>query len=135
MKSRIALAASGAAAVIFGVFFLIWKTPLPRVPQAQRCAEMLSRRDEGNIEIPENATKEDIRQILGDPQNVDQDARVWVWLLDWQNYERSGFPRDWCSMATLDHSDGLWIGFDEHGRIKTPLWSFSAADPVHDAWQ
>ena len=76
------------------------------------------------------ATKEDVRRLLGDPQNLDDDGEVWLWLFDWESYERSGLPRDWLTMSqnSAGH-DGLWIGFDTNGQIRTPLWSLSAATP------
>ena len=95
---------------------------------------MARRRDEGLISIPRDASKEEVRRILGDPQNIDQEGEVWLWLLDWEGYERSGLARDWQTMSRsiFASRDGLWIGFDEHGRIRTPLWSLSAADPPGD---
>ena len=91
---------------------------------------MCYRRDIGEIEYSQNATKDEIRRVLGDPQNTDKDGDVWIWLSDWDRYKRSGLPRDWRTMSQNSFGDdGLWIGFDEHGRIRTPLWSLSAADP------
>ena len=91
---------------------------------------MVRRRDTGSIQIPRNASKSEIRRVLGDPQNNDQDGDVWLWLFDWESYERSGMSRDWLAMSQNSGGrDGLWIGFDEHERVRTPLWSLSAATP------
>jgi hypothetical protein len=95
---------------------------------------MAERRDIGSIQIPLKATKDEVRRVLGDPQNTDVDGEVWLWLMDWETYERNRLPRDWLTMSERSGGhDGLWIGFDEHGRVRTPLWSLSAAmPPAHD---
>src|SRR5438128_2174887 len=111
-------------AVIASAFFLLRETPLPKIPQYQRCAVMAQRRDTGAIQIPRRATKEEVRRLLGEPQNIDKDGVVWLWLMDWSGYERGGLPRDWVTMSQNSGGhDGLWIGFDEQGRVRTPLWS------------
>ena len=119
---------------IASAFILLRQTPLPEVPQSKRCAVMVHRRDTGAIQLPLRATKDEVRRVLGDPQNIDDAGEVWLWLFDWDGYERSGLPRDWLTMSQNSGGhDGLWIGFDEHGRVRTPLWSLSAATPpAHD---
>jgi hypothetical protein len=118
------------AVAIAGAFVFLRETPLPEVPQSKRCAVMAHRRDTGAIQVTLRATKDEVRRALGDPQNTDDGGEVWLWLFDWDGYERRGLPRDWLTM--WQHSgghDGLWIGFDERGRVRTPLWSLSAATP------
>lgn len=119
---------------IASAFILLRQTPLPEIPQSKRCVVMAHRRDLGEIYIPLEATKDEVRRVLGDPQNTDIDGEVWLWLMDWTTFERSGLPRDWLTMSKhTGGNDGLWIGFDERGRVRTPLWSLSAATPpVHD---
>ena len=131
MKPKVILLSLITAALAGALALIVFReTPLPQVPQSQRCGEMCRRRDMGLIEIRRDASKSEIRQVLGDPQNTDQDGEVWLWLDDWENYERSGLPRDWLTMSRNSRGhDGLWIGFDSHGRVRTPLWSLSAADP------
>jgi hypothetical protein len=120
-----------AGIAVMAVATVILREPsLPKIPQSRRCMVMGERRDLGEIRIPPRATKDEVRRVLGDPQNTDVDGEVWLWLTDWESYERSGLSRDWLTMS--QHSgghDGLWIGFDEHGRVRTPLWSLSAATP------
>ncbi len=130
MKSRIILSLIATALVASIALLAVRETPLPNVPQSERCAEMLRRRDRGSIEISRHASKKEVRQVLGDPQNSDQDGEVWLWLFDWEHYQRSGSPYDWLTMShNSGGHDGLWIGFDTNGRVRTPLWSLSAATP------
>jgi len=119
-----------AVVVVIIALFAFRETPLPEIPQSKRCAEMCRRRDSGSIRIPPNASKSVVRKVLGDPQNTDQDGEVWIWLSDWEGYEKSGLSRDWRTMSQNSGGhDGLWIAFDAQGRVRTPLWSLSAADP------
>jgi hypothetical protein len=119
-----------AAAAFFWIAFTPKLAPLRDVPQSERCEEICQRRDTGSIRISNGATKNEIRKLLGDPQNIDQDGGVWLWLWDWTNHEKSGLPRDWRTMVeNSSGKDGLWIGFDAQGRACTPLWSLSAATP------
>ena len=128
MKPKRILIALVLVAVV--ALFAFHETPLPEIPQSKRCAEMCRRRDIGSIKLPRDASKSEIRQVLGDPQNTDQDGEVWLWLFDWESYERSGLPRDWLTMSQNSGGhDGLWIGFDARGKVRTPLWSLSAATP------
>jgi hypothetical protein len=130
MKPTIILSLIAAALVAAIALIVFRETPLPEISQSKRCAEMLRRRDMGSINIPRNASKSEVRQVLGAPQNTDQDGEVWLWLFDWESYDRSGLPRDWFTMSQNSGGhDGLWIGFDAHGRVRTPLWGLSAATP------
>jgi hypothetical protein len=70
------------AAVFAGAIVFLRETPLPKIPQARRCNVMARRRDLGEIRIPPNATKEEVRRVLGDPQNTDVHGEVWLWLMD-----------------------------------------------------
>lgn len=112
-----------------GVFLLTRPTPLPDIPQSERCAVMCNRRDSGSIRNLEGKTKEEIRIILGDPQNHDEEGEVWIWLFQWDDYKAKGLPTDWRTMASNAPGDGLWIAFDSQGRSSTFLYSLSAADP------
>jgi hypothetical protein len=130
MNSRIVIPAIALAVGVTASLIAFREAPLPQIPQSQRCSEMVRRRDAGSVEIPQNASKSEVRLILGDPQNTDQNSDVWLWLFDWESYQRSGMSRDWHTMSQNSGGhDGLWIGFDEHGRVRTPLWSLSAATP------
>src|SRR6266511_613670 len=130
MNPKIILPLITVAAVIAGALIIFRQTPLPQIPQSKRCSEMVRRRDIGSIKIPQNASKDEVRSILGDPQNTDQDGEVWLWLFDRKGYQRSGLSRDWLMMSQNSGGrDGLWIGFDEHEKVRTPLWSLSAATP------
>lgn len=130
MKSKIILVTIAAAGIATIALLAFRETPLPELPQSKRCAEMLRRRDLGSIRIHPSASRSEVRQALGDPQNTDQDGEVWIWLFDWESYERSGLSRDWLTMSQNSGGhDGLWIGFDAHGRVRTPLWGLSAATP------
>ena len=112
-----------------GVYLLTRPTPLAEVPQSERCAEMCDRRDAGLIRNLEGKTKQEIRRILGDPQNHDEDGEVWIWLFQWDDYRTRGLPTDWRTMAANSPGDGLWIGFDSNDRASTFLYSLSATDP------
>ncbi|MFM2170492.1 MAG: hypothetical protein RI957_721 [Verrucomicrobiota bacterium] len=112
-----------------GGYLLTRPIPLSEIPQSERCAEMCDRRDSGSIRNLEGKTKEEIRRILGDPQNHDQDGKVWIWLFQWDDYKAKGLSMDWRTMASNVHGDGLWIGFDQQDRASTFLYSLSAADP------
>ena len=90
---------------------------------------MCERRDHGLIRIPRGMTKTEVRKLLGNPQNTDKDSEVWMWVFDWTDYVAGGFPRDWRTMSENSSGDGLWIGFDENDKVRTPLWSLSAATP------
>jgi hypothetical protein len=110
MKPRITLSLIAAAMVAAIAWILMRETPLPEIPQSRRCAEMLRRRDLGSINFPDNPTKSEVRRVLGAPQNTDQNGEVWLWLSDWESYERSGLPRDWRTMSQNSGGhDGLWI--------------------------
>jgi hypothetical protein len=130
MKPKAILVAIAAVVVAIIALLAFRETPLPKMPQSKRCAEMARRRDIGSIGIPPNASKSEVRKALGDPQNTDQDGEIWIWLFDWEGYQKSGLSRDWRTMSQNSGGhDGLWIGFDVHGRVRTPLWSLSAAIP------
>jgi hypothetical protein len=130
MKRKLILPIFASVLVAAVVLIPFWETPLSQVPQSNRCGEMCRRRDMGSIKSLHHATRSDVRAVLGDPQNTDQDGEVWLWLNDWESYERSGLPRDWLTMSRNSGGhDGLWIGFDSEGRVRTPLWSLSTADP------
>ena len=120
----------GVPVAVVATLLTIPETPLPKIPQSTRCAVMADRRDTGSLRIPLNATKNEVRKLLGDPQNTDEESDVWIWLSDWSGYVDGGRPRDWKTMSeNSGGKDGLWIGFDEEGRVRTPLWSLSAATP------
>jgi hypothetical protein len=120
----------GAPVLVVVTLLLIPQKPLADIPQENRCAVMCDRRDSGSISNLEGKTKQEIRKILGDPQNIDAESNVWIWLFDWSGYIDRGLSRDWKTMSeNSGGSDGLWIGFDEKGRVRTPLWSLSAATP------
>ncbi|MEK7951852.1 hypothetical protein WKV53_15155 [Luteolibacter sp. Y139] len=103
--------------------------PLPEIPQSERFSAMINRRDTGAMPSLKGKTKNEIRGILGDPQNEDVEREVWIWLNDWEGYKTRGLARDWKTMATHSHADGLWIGFGSDGRASTFLYSLSAAQP------
>src|SRR5687768_3522207 len=112
MKPKIILPLIAAALIVAIAVIIFQQTPLPEIPQSKRCSEISRRRDAGSIKIHPNASKAEVRQVLGDPQNTDQDGEVWLWLFNWEAYERSGLPRDWLTMSQNSGGlDGLWIGF------------------------
>jgi hypothetical protein len=114
MKSKVIIGAIwGLIAIATASPVLLHETPLPSVPQSKRCAVMAHRRDVGAIPISLGATKDQIRRVLGDPQNSDVSGEVWLWLFDWDSYERQRLAHDW---LTMSRNAG-------HGRARTPLWS------------
>ena len=136
MKPKILIPLVAATLVAAIALIAFREAPLPEILQSRTCAEMGRRRDVGSIKIPRNASKSEVRRVLGDPQNTDQDGEVWLWLFDWEGYERSSLPRDWLTMSQNSGGhDGLWIGFDTNGRVRTPLWSLSAATPPASDYQ
>lgn len=112
-----------------GGYLLTRPTPLSEIPQSERCVEMCDRRDTGLIPKLLGRSKEEIREILGDPQNGDEEDEVWLWLMDWEEYQQRGLPTDWRTMATHTVGDGLWLGFDSNDRVSTFLYSLSSVDP------
>ena len=120
----------GIPVVVIVALLMIPQKPLADIPQVDRCTVMCDRRDTGSLRIPRNASKSDVRKLLGDPQNIDDESDVWIWLSAWSDYVDEGLSRDWKTMSENSGGmDGLWIGFDEQDRVRTPLWSLSAATP------
>ena len=119
--------------VIFGLgfFFLFRQTPLADIPQSKRCKVMCDRRDLGSLENLKGKTRDEIRGILGDPQNSDVEGEVWLWLFQWDAYKARGLPRDWRTMAANSPASGLWIRFELDRCIFGFPYSFAAADPLH----
>ncbi|MFC7339726.1 hypothetical protein ACFQY0_21255, partial [Haloferula chungangensis] len=129
MKNPIVISILVVGLLVGGGYLLTRPTPLAEIPQSERCAEMCDRRDSGSIRNLEGKTKQEIRRILGDPQNHDDEGEVWIWLFQWDDYKARGLPTDWRTMASNSPGDGLWIGFDSSDRASTFLYSLSAADP------
>lgn len=107
MKTLITIIAFVTVLVSGIVMFALRQDPLSDIPQSQRCTAMADRRDIGEICNLKGKTKAEIRNILGDPQNDDEHARVWIWVLDWDGYKSGGLSRDWKTMAANSPRDGL----------------------------
>jgi hypothetical protein len=91
---------------------------------------MCHRRDIGKIKGLKGKSREEVRSLLGDPQNTDADSDVWVWLLQWDDYRDRGLSRDWKTMATNSPGDGLWIRFHLDLCVVNFPYSFSAESPL-----
>lgn len=133
MKNPLVIVLLVVGLIACGGYMLTRSIPLSEIPQSERCAKMVDLRDSGMIPRLEGMSKEEIRRILGDPQNHDDDGAVWIWLFDWEGYRSRGLPIDWETMASKSSGDGLWIGFDSHDRVSTFLYSLSAVDP-NEPW-
>ena len=114
----------------FGYVFLPKQAPLADIPQSERCSVMCQRRDVGALEDLEGKSKAEIRSILGDPQNIDIESDIWVWLFQWDDYKAEGLARDWKTMAANSSGDGLWIKFESDFCVYNFPYSFSASDPL-----
>ncbi len=122
----------GVVTIVIGLGFYLQseQTPLADIPQSERCLSMCQRRDGGEIRGLKGKSREEIRSLLGDPQNIDADSDVWVWLFQWDGYKDRGFTRDWKTMAANSLGDGLWIRFHRDRCVVNFPYSFSALSPL-----
>lgn len=129
MKKLIAIILLGVILGL-GLFFLPLQTPLADIPQSERCMVMCDRRDLGSIENLKGKSRDEVRAILGDPQNIDVESEVWVWLFQWDDYKAHGLARDWKTMSANSPGSGLWIRFDSDICVFGFPYSFAAVDPL-----
>jgi len=106
------------------------QTPLAEIPQSERCKEMCKRRDDGLLPGLKGKSKEEVRKILGEPQNTDVESDVWIWLFDWEGYRERGLALDWKTMAANSPKSGLWIRFDGGRCAFNFPYGMSAWDPL-----
>lgn len=66
--------------------------------------------------IPIGITKNDVKSILGDPQNSD-DEYVWIWIYDYKDYTKTNKELLWKNMCRF--SDGFGIVFEKEKTIST----------------
>jgi hypothetical protein len=60
--------------------------------------------------IPIGITKKDVKSILGDPQNSDNEY-VWIWIYDYKDYTKINKELLWKNMCRF--SDGFGIVFEK----------------------
>ena len=130
MSKLIAIITLVAVLIGLGVFFTVKQTRIANIPQSERCRAICDHRDLGSLENLNGKSREEVRAILGDPQNIDTEGEVWVWLFQWDSYKTRGLARDWKTMAANSSGSGLWIRFESDRCVTDFPYSFTAADPL-----
>ena len=130
MSKLIAIVTLVGVLIGLGVFFGFQQTSLAEIPQSERCRAICDHRDLHKLENLEGKSKDEVRAILGDPQNIDIDSDVWLWLFQWDSYKTRGLARDWKTMAANSRGSGLWIRFESDRCVTRFPYSFAAADPL-----